>query len=356
MDSLFHETLGEWWLGVHNSLVYVGEMFTFIFYYNLSTFFFWNLFIMLGLAVTCIISFNLTKKHRVGGSIVSIISTISLLIQFEVTIIWTILGLLANPEWAMEWKIILFIGFIPVLFVFIFFLNVLSDSFSFWMDVVRDRREYKRIRYRVERKDNTKIIHFDTSESRVNTIWSAAIYLMVEEVLRKEGDSDSISRFIRSAITNIIFEIATHFNIWHRFKNGLFRFVGMKIGRDCMIGQFTRVDGLLPNLVTLEDHTAIGVSSNLITHTFIDRGDMRAFLYGPIKICKYARIGASVTITPGVTIGEGAVVAANSLVNKDVPPYTMYGGVPAKQIKQIDPTTYESRIQKDELLRRKRPR
>ncbi|NVM28797.1 MAG: acyltransferase [Candidatus Helarchaeota archaeon] len=134
----------------------------------------------------------------------------------------------------------------------------------------------------------------------------------------------------------------------------LFRFVGLKIGRDVLISQFTRVDGLLPHLVTLEDHTAIGTSSNLITHTFIDRGDIRAFLYGPIKICKFARIGSNVTITPGVTIGEGAVVAAGSLVNKDVPPYTLAGGVPAKIIKELDPETYRARIEKDAALRSKR--
>ena len=44
-------------------------------------------------------------------------------------------------------------------------------------------------------------------------------------------------------------------------------------------------------------------------------------------------IGANSTILKGVTIGEGAVVAAGALVNKDVPPYTVVGGVPAKVLK-----------------------
>ena len=131
----------------------------------------------------------------------------------------------------------------------------------------------------------------------------------------------------------------------------LFRFVGLKIGQHVTISQYTRVDGILPNLITFEDFTAIGVASNLITHTFIDRGDQHAVLYGPIRICKYARVGANVTITPGITIGEGSVVAAGSLVNKDVPPYTMVGGVPAKFIKQIDPESYKARIEKDVRLR-----
>ena len=41
------------------------------------------------------------------------------------------------------------------------------------------------------------------------------------------------------------------------------------------------------------------------------------------------------TILPGVEIGEGAIVASNSLVNKDVPPMTFYGGTPAKMIKDL---------------------
>jgi chloramphenicol O-acetyltransferase type B len=49
-----------------------------------------------------------------------------------------------------------------------------------------------------------------------------------------------------------------------------------------------------------------------------------------------AWIGAGSIILPGVTIGEGAVVAAGSVVTKDVPSYTVVAGVPARPIKRID--------------------
>jgi len=48
-------------------------------------------------------------------------------------------------------------------------------------------------------------------------------------------------------------------------------------------------------------------------------------------------IGANVVILPGVTIGECSVIAAGSVINKDIPPFTIAAGVPAKVIKQIDP-------------------
>ena len=53
----------------------------------------------------------------------------------------------------------------------------------------------------------------------------------------------------------------------------------------------------------------------------------------PIIICDGVWIGARAIILPGVTIGEGAVVAAGAVVTKDVAPWTVVGGNPAKFIK-----------------------
>lgn len=55
----------------------------------------------------------------------------------------------------------------------------------------------------------------------------------------------------------------------------------------------------------------------------------------PIRICDKAWIGFNVTILKGVTVGEGAVIAAGSVVTKDVPPYTVVGGNPARVIRTI---------------------
>jgi acetyltransferase-like isoleucine patch superfamily enzyme len=55
----------------------------------------------------------------------------------------------------------------------------------------------------------------------------------------------------------------------------------------------------------------------------------------PILIKRNAWIGAASTILPGVIIGENAVVAAGSVVTKDVPSNTIVAGVPAKHIKNI---------------------
>ncbi len=60
------------------------------------------------------------------------------------------------------------------------------------------------------------------------------------------------------------------------------------------------------------------------------------YTYGKVTIKKNAWLGMNVTICPGVTIGEYAVVAAGAVVTKDVPDYAVVGGVPAKVIKMLD--------------------
>ena len=57
-------------------------------------------------------------------------------------------------------------------------------------------------------------------------------------------------------------------------------------------------------------------------------------------------IGSGATILPGVTIGEGAVVACGAVVTKDVEPWTMVGGIPAKFIKKRPQVKYTQNTKK----------
>lgn len=60
---------------------------------------------------------------------------------------------------------------------------------------------------------------------------------------------------------------------------------------------------------------------------------MRQGLTGsPVTIGDYAWLGANSVVLPGVSVGKGAIVAAGAIVARDVPPYTIVGGVPAKAI------------------------
>ena len=89
--------------------------------------------------------------------------------------------------------------------------------------------------------------------------------------------------------------------------------------------------------IEFEDGVSIapGVRIATINHDFNQRHSI--YSYGKVTIKKNAWIGMNVTIVPGVTIGEYAVVAAGAVVTKDVPPYAVVGGVPAKVIKMQNP-------------------
>ena len=91
--------------------------------------------------------------------------------------------------------------------------------------------------------------------------------------------------------------------------------------------------------VKIGDNCNIGAFTKLITDTHEIGGPSRRagqWSFPEIRIGNGVFIGANVTVLGGVTIGDGAVIAAGSLVNKDVPPNTVYGGVPAKKIRDLD--------------------
>jgi acetyltransferase-like isoleucine patch superfamily enzyme len=93
--------------------------------------------------------------------------------------------------------------------------------------------------------------------------------------------------------------------------------------------------------VTIGDRVLVGYRTQILsTNHVIPENKEPIFSAGhdkkPIVIEKDVWIGANCIITAGVTIGEGSVIAAGSVVTKDVPPFAIYGGVPAKLIKARD--------------------
>jgi serine acetyltransferase len=77
-------------------------------------------------------------------------------------------------------------------------------------------------------------------------------------------------------------------------------------------------------------------------------GELEAVSKGDIVVGDDVWIGYGATILSGVHIGQGAVVAAGALVAKDVPPYAIVGGVPAKVIKyRFEPALIERLLEID---------
>ncbi len=90
--------------------------------------------------------------------------------------------------------------------------------------------------------------------------------------------------------------------------------------------------------ITIGDDVMIGPNVSLITSEHpVAPSQRRTYLVGkPIVIARGVWIAAGATVIGGVTVGENSVVAAGSVVTRDVPPNTLVGGNPAKVIRSIE--------------------
>jgi UDP-2-acetamido-3-amino-2,3-dideoxy-glucuronate N-acetyltransferase len=111
------------------------------------------------------------------------------------------------------------------------------------------------------------------------------------------------------------------------------------IGRNCKISSHTFIcEG-----VTVEDDVFIGHNVTFINDMYprstAEGGGLQTeadWKVVPTFIRKGASVGSSATILAGVTVGEGAIVGAGAVVTKDVPPWTIVAGNPAKVLRAIE--------------------
>jgi acetyltransferase-like isoleucine patch superfamily enzyme len=124
------------------------------------------------------------------------------------------------------------------------------------------------------------------------------------------------------------------------------------IGDWCYIGENTRIWS--SGSITIGDRVLVSHSVNIfdnLTHPIkaadrhaqvrqiMERGHPRELVLGeqPITICDDAWIGAGAFVLRGVTLGQGAIVAAGAVVTKDVPPFSIAAGNPAVVIRELQP-------------------
>ena len=89
--------------------------------------------------------------------------------------------------------------------------------------------------------------------------------------------------------------------------------------------------------IVIEDDVMIGPRVNITSENHpIATSTRNTLIPQKVIIKKGAWLGANVTVLPGVTIGEHAVIAAGAVVNKNVEPESVYAGVPAKKIKDLE--------------------
>ena len=117
-----------------------------------------------------------------------------------------------------------------------------------------------------------------------------------------------------------------------------FIFGDVKVGFETWIGPFTLLDGSGGGL-TIGDHCSISAGVHIYTHDTVlwaVSGGVQAAKKSAVSIGSNTYIGAQSVIVAGVTIGERCVIAANSLVNRDVPDGTIVGGTPARMLGHVE--------------------
>ena len=317
----------EW---VKITLDYLGFVF-----YECSPLIFLSLLLAFSLNMSVfVLGYNLCRKHRVGGTLVYLFSFILDLTLIAIALIASFLGILFS-EVDFSLKFVLSIAYLPVLGVLLFFtFGKMMDTSFFFGDVWRERDEYGRLRYTIEKSGRLTYVKIDTKDSNIKCVLSAAPTLLIEQALYETGKVGSISLFLKNAVANFFTYFFTGITVWPRARAFIIeKLTGAKVGKDCLIGQWTRLDPIFPNLIELEEDCGVGIGCSILTHSLMD-GDRMTFSFGPVKICRYARVGANSVILPGVVIGEGAVVGSGSVVTKDVPPYTFVAGAPAKEFRR----------------------
>lgn len=120
----------------------------------------------------------------------------------------------------------------------------------------------------------------------------------------------------------------------------VYKNIGVNVGKDCLLGQLN-VDGIYPEDIFIGEGCTITKGVVLLTHFYDTKMlNEHAYYRGQIKIGNHCYIGMNTIFSKPVTVGDGAVIGAGSVVTKNIPPYEVWAGVPAKFIcKRYDDST-----------------
>lgn len=155
-------------------------------------------------------------------------------------------------------------------------------------------------------------------------------------------EAESLSQVFRGIIGRFLQWIAMSFlPIPAAVRVFLQRLRGVKIGKQVFIGPGCWLDNTRPDLITIEDYVSLAGRVTVLTHSdptlpLREILGPKSRVFEPVVIKRGAWVTVNCVVLPGVTIGENSIIAAGSVVNKDIPPSVIAGGIPARVIRNIE--------------------
>jgi acetyltransferase-like isoleucine patch superfamily enzyme len=136
--------------------------------------------------------------------------------------------------------------------------------------------------------------------------------------------------FLKVVKNFIVIQIA-RYTPFLKMKNWLYRtFLRMKVGDETAVALMVMMDIMFPERISIGRNSIIGYNTTILAHEYL----IKEYRLGDVIIGDEVMIGANTTILPGVTIGDGAIVSAGTLVHRDVPAGAFVGGNPMQIIKE----------------------
>lgn len=176
-------------------------------------------------------------------------------------------------------------------------------------------------------------------------------HIKYSEYVNKINLKNKVGRVLWNVVYLILFRPfpSKFFKIWH---NSLLRLFGAQIGKNCTVKNSVRIwapwnlimesNSLIdsychcynPGIIHIKSEVVISFNVSLITATHNIYSSQHELIIKPIVINKFVWVAAEAFIGPGVVVGAGAVVGARSVVVKNIEPWSVVGGNPAKFIKK----------------------
>jgi acetyltransferase-like isoleucine patch superfamily enzyme len=140
----------------------------------------------------------------------------------------------------------------------------------------------------------------------------------------------SAARLVRNYLLVLVARLAPSL----RVKNRALSLLGVDVGEGVSWALEATPDVFFPEYITLEADCIVGYGATILCHEYLQD----EYRLGEVVVGERAMVGAGAVVLPGVDIGADAQVAANSLVDRDVPPGATVAGVPAEPVETTEPS------------------